>query len=593
MLKAVLALKLSIEKLPENWTTKDDVTATLRPLPNNALKPVALLEKDLIDILRVNNFLGPLGRKNLTLKKLKKLGETTIKEDAEHAGRSNMLYFSKVSKFSRNVFVIPCESSVYSIDEKGKSVDAYASLPRDFYTLIYFEGDKLKVTVVNETSVRTLYALREYITKFENHPSDREVMNRYLEHEREVDALIRNAYARGAVTEIAKGEHPKASFIQLKMHSFFEAISGTINLERFIEAHPTPHYVFINVGKEENLPRIKIKPLKGEEVEVTVRAHTSWLDKTYILLTENEYNFLLLNSLQEVAWVNPNKLKKLQQNINKWILHDYFGVRMGLPIKAVSETGEPMNELDYAYAEWINEGKITPEKYPTLLIIKDGEGKIAVDLNDLRGTTLAGEGEPYERDYAAGEGTEKTETSSIEIHDDIMRKLVKEALSLVREVLDYNGFDRDKFVQAIQKVLSKRMLLDEKSAFVFSEKTTFDNGLGVLLPNLVESDIKVAVIATDDKQKKLIDELNEGKPEEEKILYAGNVAEIMVMLDMTRYYYFKVEGDPEAPFRGVVTFDITHVVKQIIDALGEAYGIVESGLLEKLHKAAHQFAQSV
>lgn len=104
--------------------------------------------------------------------------------------------------------------------------------------------------------------------------------------------------------------------------------------------------------------------------------------------------------------------------------------------------------------------------------------------------------------------------------------------------------------------------------------------------------MRIAVIATTDKQISLIEELNNGKPENEKIVYADSVAGVMTKIHTARYYYFKVNGDPDTDMHGVTTFDITAIVKKIIDALGKVCGIIEPEKVELLHEAARKFAQA-
>lgn len=149
------------------------------------------------------------------------------------------------------------------------------------------------------------------------------------------------------------------------------------------------------------------------------------------------------------------------------------------------------------------------------------------------------------------------------------------------------------FIAELQRLLQIENVLDQdKSTFIFSEKVTFDNGLGVLLPKLVKSGMRIAVVATNDRQRALIEELNQGKPDNEKIIYADTVADIRTKVHSARYYYFKVKGDPDADLQGITTFDITEIVKKIIDALGKISGIVERERIELLHEAARKFAEA-
>ncbi len=149
------------------------------------------------------------------------------------------------------------------------------------------------------------------------------------------------------------------------------------------------------------------------------------------------------------------------------------------------------------------------------------------------------------------------------------------------------------FIVELSRLLQIENILEQnKSTFIFSEKVTFDNGLGVLLPELAKSGMRVTVIATNDRQRALIDELNQGKPENERIVYADTIADVRTKVHTARYYYFKISGDPDTNLQGITTFDITDIVKKIIDALGKVSSIIEREKLELLHEAAHKFAQA-
>lgn len=132
--------------------------------------------------------------------------------------------------------------------------------------------------------------------------------------------------------------------------------------------------------------------------------------------------------------------------------------------------------------------------------------------------------------------------------------------------------------------------IDEKSALIFSEKVTFDNGLGILLPKLANSGIKVAVIATNDTQRKLIDGLNSGKPENQKIVYAGSIVEATTKIKAARFFYFKIEAEADAGVSGIT--NITIIAEKIIKILGNVCGISDARLLEQMYEAARKFAQA-
>lgn len=169
----------------------------------------------------------------------------------------------------------------------------------------------------------------------------------------------------------------------------------------------------------------------------------------------------------------------------------------------------------------------------------------------------------------------------------------KEAIVVLPQEWHRNEFKVAEFTAELSRLLQIENILDQdKSTFIFSEKVTFDNGLGVLLPKLAKSGMRVAVIATNDRQRALIDELNQGKPESERIIYVNTIADIRTKIHTARYYYFKVTGDPDTDLQGITTFDITEIVKKIIDALGKVCGIVERERIELLHEAARKFAEA-
>jgi 6-phosphogluconolactonase/glucosamine-6-phosphate isomerase/deaminase/LmbE family N-acetylglucosaminyl deacetylase len=113
----------------------------------------------------------------------------------------------------------------------------------------------------------------------------------------------------------------------------------------------------------------------------------------------------------------------------------------------------------------------------------------------------------------------------------------------------------------------------DNSCFIFSEKATFDNGLGVFLPKLIESGMKVAVIATNERQRAWIyDELSQNK---ERLVCEETISEIMSQVDAARYYYFKVQDEPRATLKSVTTFDITNTMRTIIEMLGSACSIID------------------
>lgn len=155
----------------------------------------------------------------------------------------------------------------------------------------------------------------------------------------------------------------------------------------------------------------------------------------------------------------------------------------------------------------------------------------------------------------------------------------------------------EKVPEWVQSALESKLIdfsiLDSNSALVFSEKATFDNGLGVLLPKLARAGIRIGVVAPTDKEKALIAELNDGKPADQRIVCLDSVAE-MSKLKAARYYYFKVKGDPAVEDNpSVQTIDITNIAKRIVDSLGRLVGITEkSQQSSDLYQATRKFIEA-
>jgi len=178
--------------------------------------------------------------------------------------------------------------------------------------------------------------------------------------------------------------------------------------------------------------------------------------------------------------------------------------------------------------------------------------------------------------------------------------VVDDALAIIPQEYNENGMNRISLVYALNDVggLGLDMArMDKKSALIFSERVTFDNGVGVLLAKLTKAGIKVAVIAKNDKERQLIDELNDKElhGKENKIIYIENVVEaVSVMKHIARFYYFKLPDDPqEATLPDNIEIIDSLLVKQIIESIGRASGVVSAGMIEKLHEASRQFAIAV
>jgi len=174
--------------------------------------------------------------------------------------------------------------------------------------------------------------------------------------------------------------------------------------------------------------------------------------------------------------------------------------------------------------------------------------------------------------------------------------LLEQAKALVPQAfLDY-AMNLTTMALAVKETGSDKMTKpDDNSAMIFSQTVAFGEykdgeykeGIGVLLPKLVQSGMKCAVIAVTDKQKALIEELNQGKPENQRIVCAESVDEVKNTIHAGTYYYFKTETEED--INGVTS--ITIIVRKIIEAIGKVTGI-DAKLIEQMHNAAMKFAMA-
>jgi len=178
--------------------------------------------------------------------------------------------------------------------------------------------------------------------------------------------------------------------------------------------------------------------------------------------------------------------------------------------------------------------------------------------------------------------------------------VLKQPLELIPDEWLDGWLTLEKFVEAVKLAGYAQAIdvSDDKSVLIFSEKVTFgertaegsEEGIGILLPNFVKSGVKVAVIGTTEKQRKLIEVLNEGKSEGRRIVYANSLAEVRSKIPAARYCYFKVASEADAGIDGILS--ITIIVKKIIDAIGKTTDITNPKLIQRMHEAARRFAIS-
>jgi len=134
----------------------------------------------------------------------------------------------------------------------------------------------------------------------------------------------------------------------------------------------------------------------------------------------------------------------------------------------------------------------------------------------------------------------------------------------------------------------------ETWALIFSEKITFDSGVGRFLPRLAKAGIKIVVIAKTDEHKTIIDYLNAVELEnfDNKILYFDDVMKVTTGIKGIQIFsYFKVEDEEKEYLpKNVVPVD-EMTVREIIDALGKTCGFVGKDM-EKIYTATELFGKA-
>lgn len=320
--------------------------------------------------------------------KLRKSGKETF----ERNYGTNTFNFSKMETLSDNlVILIPCFRS----GNEGVSYKQY------FAMIDFRQKDKVDIQILTQEEAELLKKMNKYgITNhLKRSAEDERLTGEYLLHEERIDDLVSGAIDKGKFHIIP--EHD--GFLKVvtgKLMSIFNKVTGKTgevheDLARKIISSP---YTLINVGKESKLPRMPVR-IKEKTKEVIVRMHTGAEGK-YIFLTDEEFKSFHRNG--DTALAN-----KIEQDIKSWMIHDAGGVSLGLPVKGWYK-GRIMNELDYAHEGIdLNGNTVDPypetepygENYPTLKKILTSDNPI-VNIHDLKGKNAAGE--PYERDYTAG-----------------------------------------------------------------------------------------------------------------------------------------------------------------------------------------------
>lgn len=165
--------------------------------------------------------------------------------------------------------------------------------------------------------------------------------------------------------------------------------------------------------------------------------------------------------------------------------------------------------------------------------------------------------------------------------EEVMATLPKEYNSAL---MDYETISS---AMTMARVGGEEVNIGDKSALIFSNKITFECGFGVFLQKIAKSGIRVAVVATTNRQVELINELNEGIAEKDrKIEYGPTLEEAKSRLKgIPRFYYVKEEGEAEEP--GLISISVA--ARKIIEALGKMHNIIDEKTIELMYKAAVAF----
>ena len=258
------------------------------------------------------------------------------------------------------------------------------------------------------------------------------------------------------------------------------------------------------------------------------------------------------------------------------------------------------------YLEW-RSGRTTEDVNLDLTYrFKDGEMKISIHQNDMSYNEFLQAAHDYAKKYfplaeksaslnkkkiggigiaeelptAATAG--KGESISIE---DAIKALPEEYTDTSRRV------DRDTLIAMLTAAGFKGFNLTDDSVLIFTEKATFGSegfeyGLGVLLPRLAKSRIRIIVIATTDEKRQIVGELNHGNISTERISCASSLEDAMKKAGNLTKYYFRVAE--EQPPEGVIDFDVTKKMEEINGAFGAACG-VPPDKIQKLEEAEKLF----
>jgi hypothetical protein len=333
----------------------------------------------------------------LDLKLLRRLDDTSISKTVAGSEENevNMFLFNSAYQLNDTTISLICRRTYIDFGDENKKK------PVSFRVLVRLDGDKPRFTLLQGEKVEIdedISKLSPYIDEFENDTEDIGLMEDYREHEQDEDSednIIRKAYADGKVSEMRAND---MRMLTDEIKSFIKQLYPDI-AEATLDRLCSFSISFVNVEKEENLPKVTVRLINGRKKQIPSRAHVSARGRIHVFLTRQEY--------KRAKQDHNRRRREFLGSIAGWIIHDALAVRMGLPILGILEE-RPITEVDEAYKEWIDSGSTresralnNPENaYTNLIAILKSKNPL-VDLNNLRFTNAADQ--KSFRDYAAAE----------------------------------------------------------------------------------------------------------------------------------------------------------------------------------------------
>ncbi|MBL7073168.1 MAG: hypothetical protein ISS33_05255 [Candidatus Omnitrophica bacterium] len=500
---------LSIKRAGISYWDVKTKNAHLSSLPNSELKRAALLERDMRNILKekvgmnenlsLSNIAVDLYARRLkTINDMRKLNRITIRRNPsvfDSQPYDNIFDFSGITLKTfaeKDPILIPCSSRMKDGKEKKYGV------------LIDFSVSEKRVivTALTEEEADAVKHSKKYIKNFKRSAEDRRIMESFLEHEDKIDAVIALAIKENRYANIQTNKSALLDSITTELTELFYAINGEKDKKYYknlLKKMIGETYTLINVGKESNLPQIRIKLTNGDERMITVRMHTGARGR-YIFLTDDEYA-----SLSDLYYGKDGLKERTKKKMKRWIVHDAGGVGFGLPATKVANDKRVINDLDCVYENWLRSKEEKKDyvydetSYWPIKRILAADNPI-VDIEDLRGRNKAND--LYYRDYAAGYLANLFKKIPTKSHRETKRK--ENAKEFVRKTGSFTTDDLELLIDAYGDQQSyKSASAHFKSGLGEEEYKKFQAVFVKLRKTLEAIDVKVEVISHQDLRPKI------------------------------------------------------------------------------------------